>query len=335
MTYRVAIVGCGKRAKQHVPGLLADARCEVVAVADLKREAAQAMRDNFSSSPAIYDDYRALLTQEKIDLVVTCLWTSLHLPVLRDCVDAGVRAVHSEKPMAPTWGDCLTMKDLAERSGTQLTFCHQRRFQPGNRAVRRMIADGLFGKLLRMDLYSPPHLLDCGTHTFDQAMSFMNETPARWVLGAIDTSETISYFDIPAECMAAGMVHFDNGVRAGFQVGRTDMDMPNGVRVVGEKGFIEVAWDGEFSAAAIYDDPGWSPPAIEPSQEAAITAMVRHVVDCMASGEVSDIDMGKALRASEIIFGLYESVRSRRRVDLPIETRDNPLLAMLESGPLA
>jgi predicted dehydrogenase len=332
---RVAMIGCGRRARQHVEALRADERCEVVAAADVKCEAAEAMRDAFGGGPAVYTDYEEMLRREKPDMVVGCLWTRLHVGVFKDSVKAGVRLYHSEKPMAVTWGDCLEMARVAEESGCQLTFCHQRRFKKGNRIARELIGEGVFGRLLRMDLYSPPNLLDCGTHTFDQALSFNGETPAAWVLGAVDVTKPIKWFDVHAEEMAVGIVHFENGVRANIQVGGPDKDMGSGVRVLGEKGFLEVGWDGQFSAGVVYADPAWRPPVWEQSEDECMTDLVRDLVDSLETGREPELGYRKALRASEIIFALYESVRRRARVTLPIEIRDNPFLTMLEAGAFA
>jgi predicted dehydrogenase len=332
-TYRVGMIGCGGRAKAHVPALLADGRGKVVALADVKQAAAAAMNTEFGLGAAVYTDHREMLARERPDVVVSCLWTPLHLPVFLDCVAAGVRAVLSEKPMAPTWGECREIARLAEDSGVQLTFCHQRRFAPGNQLARRLIADGLLGPLERMDLYSQPNLLDCGTHTFDQALSFNGETPAKWATGAVDTSQLLHWFGVAAEGMATGTIVFENGVRAALQVGGPDRDMGDGVRVIGRDGFLEVTWDGQLRRGAVYADPSWSPPAFADPPEAPMAGVVRDALDSLESGAEPELSYRKALRASEIIFALYESVRRHARVTLPLtDVDDSPFLTMLADG---
>jgi predicted dehydrogenase len=331
-TYRVGLIGCGRRARAHVVGLEAEKRCKVVALADKDRDKAEAMNTAHSFGAEVYADYAEMLAANPPDVIVTCLWTPLHLPVFRDCAEAGVRAVLSEKPMAATWSECLEMARIAEETGCQLTFSHQRRFAEGNLLARRMIEEGRFGTIERMDLYSPPNLLDCGTHTFDQALSFNGETPAKWVLGAVDASEPIRWFDVRAEAMAIGCVVFQNGVRANIQVGGPDKDMGTGVRVTGSEGFIEVQWDGQYQRAVVYREPDWRPPQVSDSREEHMVEVVRNALDCLESGEEPELCYRKALRASEIIFALYESVRRHARVELPLEPGDNAFVTMLESG---
>jgi UDP-N-acetyl-2-amino-2-deoxyglucuronate dehydrogenase len=331
--YKVAFIGCGKRAGAHVNAVKGDTRCNVVALTDTKPEAAESMNADAGFGATIYTDHHAMLEAESPDVVISCLWTPLHLPVFRDCVGAGVKAVLSEKPMAPTWGDCQEIARIADTSGCLLTFCHQRRFADGNRKVRQLIADGVFGEIQRMELRSPPNLLDCGTHTVDQALSFNAESPAKWVLGAIDASEPINWFGVPAEGMATGLIVFENGVRATLQTGGPDMDFWGGVRVTGTKGFAEVLWDGQIQRAVVYDDPSWTPPAVDEDKEHHMAGVISNALDCLESGAEPELSHKMALRTSEVLFALYESVRRSARVELPLEgMNDNPFITMLEAG---
>jgi len=317
-------------------GLQADARCRVVALVDVNTQAAEALDADCGFGATIYSDVEQMLERERPDVAVLCLWTPLHLPVFRQCAEAGVRAVISEKPVAPTWGDCLEIARLAEAHHCQLTFCHQRRFAAGNQLARKLIAEGRFGALERMELYSPPNLLDCGTHTFDQALSFNGESPARWVLGAFDASKRLDWFGVAAEGMAVGTIVFENGVRANFQTGGPDMDLGSGVRVLGSGGFLEVSWDGQFQRAVVYADPAWRAPVAEDPPGAHMIGVVRDALDGLDSGAEPELSHKKALRASEIIFALYESVRRHTRVELPLTgVTDNPFLAMLAQGEFA
>ena len=115
-SYRVAFIGCGRCARQHAQGVAADARCQVVACADVNREAAEAMQSEFAFAGDIFADYQTMLAQARPDVVVASLWTPLHLPVFQHCAEAGVKAVLSEKPMAPTWGNVWKWRALRKQA---------------------------------------------------------------------------------------------------------------------------------------------------------------------------------------------------------------------------
>ncbi|MFD2614816.1 Gfo/Idh/MocA family protein [Paenibacillus gansuensis] len=339
--YRVAFIGCGKRAHEHAIGVQEDSRCEVVALSDISSASAETLNSEFGFQANIYMDHKEMLAKEKPDLVLICLWTPLHLPVFRDCAEAGAKAVLCEKPMSATWGECQEMGRIAEETGCQLTFSLQRRFAKGNQTARRFIKEGRIGQVVRMDLYSPPNLLDCGIHTFDQAISYMDEEPAKWVLGAVDTSEIFNWFNVPSECGASGQIMFTNGVLASFYSGSIDTWEPQqdmmklwaGVRVTGTKGFIEIMWDGQIVNAVNYEDPSWKPELELSSMSEQMIGYVRHAVDCLETGEEPEVSYQKALRSSEIIFAFYESVRRNARVELPLTgVMDSPFITMLEQG---
>ena len=329
--YKVAMIGCGNRGRDHLPGFKADPRIKVVGLADPKRENAEALNAQGEFGAGIFSNHCDLLEAVRPDVVVTCLWTHLHLPVFRDCVGAGVKAVLSEKPMAITWGECRSMAELAESSGVQLTFCHQRRFAPGNLMARKLLADGVFGELERMDLWCPPHLLDCGTHSFDQALSFNQESRGKWVLAAADTSELVSFFDVRAEHVSVGTVVFQNGVRANFQFGGPDRPRWSGAWVYGSKGCFFVGWDGDDAVGHRYDDASWTFPVVERPEHADIIGTVKDTIDGLETGKEPELSHKKAIRAAEIIFAGYESIRRRAMVEIPFEGfEDNPLHSMLD-----
>ena len=330
--YRAVILGCGERARQHAPALTADPRIQVVALADVSKEAADAFNRDFELGAKIYSDIDDLLAQEQPDIAVIALWTHLHLPVFQACVKAGVRLVLCEKPMAATWGECQTIAQIAEESGTILTFCHQRRFASGNRMVRALLDEGQFGQIERMDLFSPPHLLDCGTHSVDQALSFNHDLPVKWVHGAVDLSSTVNFFGIKAEGMSTGVFLFENEVHATIRTGRQDMDFWGGVRVTGSEGFVEVFWDGQIRRAILFGDPSWTFPTFEEVPGEQMIGVVRNAIDALESGSEPELSYRKAMRATEILFALYESARRHERIELPLSgVTGNPLHEMLDA----
>ncbi|MGD2174119.1 MAG: Gfo/Idh/MocA family oxidoreductase [Candidatus Brocadiaceae bacterium] len=328
--YRVGIIGCGGIARMHAAGYRAEPRCDVVALADIEEETAQEFAEKSGFADAVlYADYREMLREEKPDIVSVCLWPDLHLPVTRDCVEAGVAAVHCEKPMAPTWGECLEFGTLAEESETQITFNHQRRFNHGIRQARELLDGGRFGELQRMDLFAPGHLLDCGTHSLDLGFMFNGDNPAAWVIGQIDARKVRPWFGVPSDFMSIGMFRFQNGVRGTIQVG-DEKELGTGVRLFGSGGFLEVFWNGAYGRYAVYEEPDWEPPEVE--EPDPMPRVMGDIIDCLESGGEPELSVHKALQVTEVIFAIYESSRRRARIDLPLEITDSPFISMLESG---
>jgi len=65
-----------------------------------------------------------------------------------------------------------------------------------------------------------------------------------------------------------------------------------------------------------------------------IDRAIEDIVAALAEGTTSELDVDNALRATEIIFGVWESSREHGRVEFPLDIEDNPLDAMIESGEL-
>lgn len=338
--HKVALIGCGKRGRFSALAIKNDCRCKLVALVDIKQEAAQGINDEFGFDAPIYTSHLDMLENEKPDIVVACLWPKLRLPIFRDVANAGVKAVFAEKPMAPTWGESLEIAEIAEKTGCLLSFSHQRRFSAGNRYIRQLMKENRLGQIIRMDLFAKKHLLDCGTHSLDQAFSFIDETPVKWVMGCLESKNPFQWFDVPAEEIFTGTIMYENGILANIYLNCPGMDRvnPGGVTIYGTEGFIDTTWEGEILRGCIYNDATWQPPALDNKDEKAhtevnVTRSFAHVVDCYENGVESDLSWQKTKRATEVIFALYESVRINSHVELPLTgITDNPYISMLESG---
>src|ERR1051326_1636741 len=150
--YRAAILGCGGRGRAHAAGYAASPDAQIVACADPARENAENLAAAHPGARA-YEDYRDRLREQRPDVVSICTWPHLHREMVEAAVAAGAKAIHCEKPMAPTWGDARAMHAAAEKAGVVMTFCHQRRFGAPFRQARDLIRDGAIGEIVRLEGY--------------------------------------------------------------------------------------------------------------------------------------------------------------------------------------
>jgi UDP-N-acetylglucosamine 3-dehydrogenase len=100
---RVGVIGCGGR--EHALGYKEAAdKVKIVAVADPVAEAAQKLAETYPVKN-IHQDYKEMLANNQLDIVSVCTWPEQHRDQVVDSINAGVKAIHCEKPMAPTWGE--------------------------------------------------------------------------------------------------------------------------------------------------------------------------------------------------------------------------------------
>lgn len=340
--YRVGIIGCGRprqtegatgfgMAHAHWRGWEATGRCRLAAVADIRRENAEAFTAE-RGNPEVYTDYREMLAKEKPDFVSIATWPHLHAEMVIAAAEAGARAVHCEKPMAPTWGEARAMARACSESGTQLTFNHQRRFLEPFQAARRLLREGAVGDLRRIE-GACGDMIDWGTHWLDMFFFYNEEQPAGWVIGQIDCRRDRKIFGLPVEDQAVCHFKFRNGVRALLLTGH-EADIGCANRLIGSEGVIEVHNSAPWVRLRARGDADWRILDLQEGihGEVGITRGIADLVDALESGREPELAARRALQATEVIFATYESSRRRGRVDLPLEIEDSPFLAMLEAG---
>jgi len=346
--YKVGFIGTGNAAVKpsaegyamayrHARGYRRRADlCDIVACADIVEANARAFAKEYGFE-RIYSDYREMLAKEKLDIVSICTWPALHAEMTVACCEAGVKAVHCEKPMALTWGDSRRMARVAEERGVQLTFNHQRRFGRPMRTTRDLVKAGEIGELVRMEACAI-NFYDTGTHWFDLMNMFNGEAPAEWVIGQIDCREDIAYFGARVESQGICHTQYRNGVTSVFFSGAHLSDLAPPFRLLGTKGVIEIGKSPDPGPMLRYrndDMKGWQELDCEGDTlhgpDYTERAMA-DIVDALAGGREPELSARRALNATEIIFACYESSRRRARIDLPLTIDDNPLIAMVEAG---
>lgn len=333
--FRAAILGCGGRGRAHAAGYAAAPNATIVAVADPVAENARALATEHDAT--VYADYRDLLAKERPDVVSVCTWPHLHREMVAEAIEHGARAIHCEKPMAPTWGDAKAMHQAAEQAGVVMTFCHQRRFAPSFRQAREWVRDGTIGEIVRIEGFCS-NLYDWGTHWFDMLHFFNAERPALWVMGQIDVSERRTVFGVPVETSGISHVAFENDVWGLLITGRAPatprlgkLVEREGMVIHGTEGRLEVAVTGGVRLRLRrFGGPDETPEV--PRDADATVLSVLDLLECVESGHEPELSSRRALAATELIFATYESSRRRARIALPLAIDDSPLITGLEQG---
>ncbi|MEE3337816.1 MAG: Gfo/Idh/MocA family oxidoreductase [Candidatus Latescibacterota bacterium] len=327
----VAVIGCGGRGRAHAEGWQHDERSQLVACAD----PVEASRDEFCErfgDLRRYTDYGEMLKAESLDIVSVCTWTGMHREMIEAAAASGVQAIHSEKPMAPTWGDARAIHDACQQAGVVLTLCHQRRFGHTFLTARDLLRDGAIGDLRRIEA-TCPNLFDWGTHWFDICFFYNEESSVEWVMGQIEVAEDRKVFDVPLETSGLSWFRFTNGVEGLVTTGDASDDGLH-IRLIGSEGIVELHLRDPESPLRLWRGSGWESPAFTqgvPDAEHTI-ASCSDLLACLDSGTEPELSSRKALAATELIFATYESSRRRCRIQLPLETDDSALLAMLADG---
>ena len=340
--YRVGIIGCGLprttegatgfgMSHAHARGYAASPDAQIVALADIVLDNARAFQAEHGGD-RIYADYHEMLAQEQLDIVSISTWPHLHAEMVLAAAAAGVKAVHCEKPMAPTYGEAVRMVEACEAAGVQLTFNHQRRFGAPFRRARELAQAGAIGEVQRIEGVCD-NLYDWGTHWFDMIFFYNNETPAEWVIGQIDLRNSKRIFGALIEGQGISYFRMQNGVFGQLITGYGTQGLMN--RLIGSEGLIDVGYSAEVPLRIRgAGDASWRTVDVGEGLHGMeyVERGILDLIDALKTGREPELAGRRALRATELIFATYESSRRRGRVDLPLDITDSPLLDMAESA---
>ena len=99
----------------------------------------------------VHHEYTALLNQKGIDLVINASFSQDHVRISKDLLKHGFNVV-CEKPVAANAEEFQTVLDAAKESGSKYYAFQQYRYSPGFAKIREIIASGILGRIVAIDL---------------------------------------------------------------------------------------------------------------------------------------------------------------------------------------
>jgi predicted dehydrogenase len=158
---RVAIIGCGKIADQHVLAMQRIPNCKLVAVCDRELLMAKQLAERFGVE-SCFGDSRELLDTAKPDVVHIMTPPQSHFDLSRQCLESGSH-VYVEKPFTVTAVEASSLIQLAQAHNLKITAGHNLQFTPEMLKMRRLIGDGfLGGKPVHLESHFSYELGDAG-----------------------------------------------------------------------------------------------------------------------------------------------------------------------------
>jgi predicted dehydrogenase len=167
---RVGLVGLGGVAIGHLEGYRDVSEITVVAGADLVAERAREIGARYGFAP--YTDYRAMLDEQRPDLVAVLSTVASHREIVEAAADRGIHVL-CEKPLALTLEDADHMIAHCEARGVKLFYAASYRFLPPVVKARELIAGGALGEV---QLITESLLGGAGPEAY-QPMSFAHYPP--------------------------------------------------------------------------------------------------------------------------------------------------------------
>src|SRR6266567_669330 len=151
-TLRVAIVGCGRVADQHVHAIHRIPDCQIVSVCDREALMAGQLAERFRV-PGSYADLGEMLRKARPDVVHITTPPQSHFSLAKQCLEFGSH-VYLEKPFAITAVETEALIEFAESRGLKMTAGHNYQFTLEMLEMRRLVEQGfLGGKPVHLESY--------------------------------------------------------------------------------------------------------------------------------------------------------------------------------------
>lgn len=338
---RVALVGCGRIARNHVEAIAQVEGLRLVATCDVVPERAQAMAALAGGVPW-YASLDAMLAAAPCDVVTIATPSGLHPEHGIAAARAG-RHVIVEKPMAISLAGADALIAACDAAGVQLFVVKQNRLNPPVQLLRRALEKGRFGRLYTGNCTvrwtRPQEYYDQapwrGTWALDGG-AFLNQAShyvdlIQWCLGPVRQvmAQTATLARrIEAEDTGAAVIRFASGAIGVLDV--TMLTYPKNLEgsftLLGEKGTVRIGGTAvnriEQWQFADYDDDdrlveaaGTSPPSVYGFGH---LPYYRNVVSVLRGEARAETDGREGRKSLELVLGVYESSRTGRAVDFPI-----------------
>jgi len=343
---RVGVIGCGAIAEYvHLPAYKENPAARLIAVCDINKERAKKVAEAFEAE-SWYIDYKELLKRDDIDAVSICTPNHLHCEQAVAAAEAG-KHILLEKPMALTLRECDEIINACKKSGVKLMIGTNSKFDPIYQRVKTLIDQGLIGRILIVKhhmAHSGPYkiwpaasdwffdkdkvgggcLMDLGSHAFDLL---------RWLVGDVTSVMAIGGAFIKKnkkmEDNALVLLTFKEGM-----LGEADFSWTY-------KGGYEITTEIIGTEGAIFVGTPWSPIMMysekipsEVLKESKINVRVPmslsemmaptkrkidHFIECIVKDKEPIVTGEDGRAAVEIILAAYESMKTGKRIYLPLK----------------
>ena len=267
---------------------------------------------------SIYDD-------PTIDMVDVCLPTPLHADHVIRALDSG-KHVLCELPLATDMADAQRVVDAHAASDRQVFVDMAGRFDPATEVLAKAMADGSYGPLMMLQFSVRTALLwegyelglesiamDVLHGTLDTVASALGRPERITALGvASDTGGSaaevlLTYPHTLVGCSASALMPRPYGVRGGYLAAFGD--------AVLESSWV-AGWDGRPTGTLTeYTDTGAR--EINPAPANSYTAVIDHVLDCLAGRATSRLTLASVLDSLQLTLDVRTQLQDEQPVESP------------------
>jgi len=313
-----ALIGAGGIAQSYAAAFENHPEAKLLAVADVRIEAAKAMAERFSCSA--FENHEELLDKgPKTDAVIICTPPNTHEVVTTAFAKKGVNIL-CEKPFAITTGSARRMAAAAREAGVLLTMASKFRYVDDVIKAKSIVTSGILGEIVlfenaftgRVDMANRWNsnpivsgggvLIDNGTHSVDLMRYFLgplaevNCIEGKRIQG-LDVEDTVRVF-VRSECGVMGSVDLSWSL---------NKELDWYLNIYGSQGTISVGWkESKYRQQSGRD---WVVFGKGYNKNQAFRSQVTNFARAIRGTETLLITWEDAIASVDVIEAAYQSLR--------------------------
>jgi len=313
---KFALIGTGGIAQTYAQAFQTSQCCQLIAVADIRKESADAFAEPFGAKS--YADYKTLAENETVDAVIVSTPPNSHPEIAMFFMRRGIHVL-CEKPLCLSATEAREMLDCAEKTGVKFTMASKFRYVEDAVQAKSMVASGILGEIVQFENAFTAKvdmsrrwnsdkassgggvLIDNGTHSVDIV---------RYFLGAIEevlAVETGTTQDLAVDENVKMFVKTKNGVTASIDLTwGINKELPYFISIYGTSGTLHIGW--RESKYKLNSSPDWIQFGKGYDKVQAFRSKIENFAHAIRGKEDLLIKPQDALASVEVIEAAYKSL---------------------------
>src|SRR5436190_3029314 len=313
---KFGLIGAGGIAQAYAQAFNESTCCELIAVADVRPEAAAALAEIVGGKA--YDDYKQLADLE-LDAVIVATPPATHPEIACFFMERGT-PVLCEKPLTTNVADAEKMIAAAEKSGVQFTMASKFRYCDDVIKAKGILASGVLGDVLQFEnaftakvdmskrwnsdseVSGGGVLIDNGTHSVDIIRYFMGGIDSVLVVDSggtqgLSVDENVKMFAKTKDNVTAS-VDLTWGI---------NKELPYFISIYGSNGTLHIGW--RESKYKVNSNADWTVFGKGYDKVASFKGKIENFSNALRGKEELLIKPADALASVQVIDAAYRSMR--------------------------
>ena len=296
-----------------IPGMKRAGNCELYAIAGRSLEKAESYKERFGFEKA-YGSYDELLNDSEVQAVYIPLPNDIHIKWVKEALRKG-KHVLCEKPLALNASEAEDMYNTAKECGVYLMEAYAYLHSPYVESLKKDVQSGIIGDVdyiesafitqgykedfrLHKELGGGA-MYDLGCYCTTMILSLTDSDP-------VHVKAAAEFSDLGVDLNTSGIIKFQNGLRASFNVGMIFGEQSNSrfdrLYIHGSKGCIrsevEYNQEGDVSYRILKGDEVIERKVFVPNNYAL---EIEQMGRCILEGETPHITPEFSLKNSKLI----------------------------------